>query len=80
MANVLKMADQAGIIGLQQRGWSQRRIARETGIHRETVSRYVRLAQAQESRAPCVAMPGSSYLPLTSDSAARDRWSVATGR
>ena len=27
MANVLKMADQAAIIGLWRRGWSQRRIA-----------------------------------------------------
>ena len=45
MANVLKMADQAAIIALWERGWSQRRIARETGIHRETVARYVRLAQ-----------------------------------
>ena len=46
MANVLKMADQAAIIALWRRGWSRRRIARETGIHRETVGRYVRLARA----------------------------------
>ena len=46
MANVLKMADQAAIIGLWQRGWSQRRIARETGLSRDTVSRYVRLASS----------------------------------
>ena len=46
MANELKMADQAAIIGLWKRGWSQRRISRETGIHRETVGRYVRLARA----------------------------------
>ncbi len=43
MANVLDMADQATITALWRRGWSQRRIARETGIHRETVGRYIRL-------------------------------------
>ncbi len=46
MANELKMADQAVIIGLWQRGWSQRRIARETGFSRDAVSRYVRLARS----------------------------------
>lgn len=45
MANVLKMADQAAIIGLWRRGWSQRRISRETGLSRDAVSRYVRLAE-----------------------------------
>jgi len=39
MANVLKMVDQAAIIELWQRGWSQRRIAQVTGVHRETVGR-----------------------------------------
>ncbi len=46
MANVLRMADQAAIIALWQRGWSQRRIARETGFDRSTVARYVRLERA----------------------------------
>jgi transposase len=46
MANVLKMADQVTIITLWRRGWSQRRIARETGLSRGTVARYIRLARA----------------------------------
>jgi hypothetical protein len=41
MANQLKMALVASIITLHGHGWSQRRIARELGIHRETVGRYV---------------------------------------
>jgi hypothetical protein len=44
MANRLKMAQQQAVIALAQRGWSYRRIARELGVHRETVARYVRLA------------------------------------
>ncbi len=44
MANVLKMALQQAIVALRGRGWSLRRIAEELGVHRETVSRYVRLA------------------------------------
>ena len=44
MANRLKMAQQQAVIALAQRGWSYRRIARELGVHRETVARYVHLA------------------------------------
>jgi transposase len=43
MANVLKMAKVHSIQVLHARGWSQRRIARELGVHRETVARYVQL-------------------------------------
>jgi len=43
MANQLKMAMVNAILTLQQRGWSQRRIARELGIDRETVAKYVNL-------------------------------------
>lgn len=67
MANVLKMADQATIIALWQRGWSRRRIARETGIHRDTVGRYVRMAEAgwrpgdpvTDGPNPAISTPGS---------------------
>ncbi len=45
MANVLTMADQTTIITLWRLGWSQRRIARETGVNRGTVARYVGLAR-----------------------------------
>ena len=43
MANVLKVAVVHAIIGLLDQGWSYRRIARELGVHRETVARYDRL-------------------------------------
>ena len=46
MANQLKMDMVNAILTLKQRGWSQRRIAREFGIDRETVARYVHLHQA----------------------------------
>jgi IS30 family transposase len=39
MANQLKMAMVHAIITLLERGWSYRRIARELGLHRETVAR-----------------------------------------
>jgi transposase len=44
MANQLKMASIQAILFLRKRGWSFRRIARELGVHRETVSRQVALA------------------------------------
>ncbi len=44
MANRLKVAQQQAIIALAQRGWSYRRIARELGVHRETVALCVRRA------------------------------------
>ena len=50
MANQLKMAMVEAIIALLERGWSYRRIARELGIHRETVARYDRLRRAGRSK------------------------------
>jgi IS30 family transposase len=44
MSNVLKVSQRTPIYSLADRGWSQRRIARELGINRETVGRYLRLA------------------------------------
>jgi hypothetical protein len=46
------------ILGLLERGWSERRIARELGVNRRTVRRYARLAAAGQS-APNPT-PGSS--------------------
>ena len=46
MANHLKMAQVHAIQVLRTRGWSFRRMARELGVHRDTVARYVRLAEA----------------------------------
>ncbi len=48
MANRLKMALVHSILALRARGWSYRRIARELGVHRETVARHVKLAAMQE--------------------------------
>jgi transposase len=44
MANQLKMADVQSILTLHARGWSRRRFARELGLDRETVGRFVLLA------------------------------------
>ena len=40
MANQIKEAKVLSIKTLHERGWSQRRIARELGVNRETVARY----------------------------------------
>jgi hypothetical protein len=52
MANQLKVALIESIQSLRAQRWSFRRIARELGIHRETVARYVRLAEAKPAKAP----------------------------
>lgn len=54
MANQLKVAKVLSIQALHAQGWSQRRIARELGIHRETVARYL-----QETSKPATAPTGS---------------------
>ena len=46
MANQLRMPKVHTILTLRSPGWSFRRIGRELGVHRETVQRYVRLAEA----------------------------------
>jgi len=57
MANTLKMAIIHTIQGLLEQGWSHRRIARELGIHRETVSRYSRVLRSVDSK-PAISTPG----------------------
>ncbi len=42
MANQLKVAKVFSIQALHARGWSQRRIARELGVHRSTVARHLK--------------------------------------
>ena len=42
MVNQLKMAKIQAIRGLHEGKWSNRRIARELGVDRETVAKYVR--------------------------------------
>lgn len=60
MANHIKMADAIAIQALASRGWSHRRIARELGVHRETVARYVRRVEeeAPQRSKPAKAPPG----------------------
>ncbi len=47
MANPVRMGDQRAKLTLVQRGWSQRRIARELDVHRDTVGRYARMARGR---------------------------------
>ena len=57
--NQLKMDIQHTISTLSRGGWSQRRIARELGIDRETVARYRRLARHEEALKPAISPTGS---------------------
>ena len=52
MTNALKVAEVLSITGLHARGWSQRRIARELGINRETVARHLKEASKPAEVAP----------------------------
>lgn len=57
--NQLKMDIQQAISSLSGRGWSQRRIARELGINRETVARYRSLAREAKEPKPAISPAGS---------------------
>jgi len=58
MANELKTATVQSILALHQKRWSHRRIARELGIDRGTVARYVRLAAEAAEAERCSARAG----------------------
>lgn len=61
MANQLRVAQIHSILTLYERGWSCRRIARELGIHRETVARHVRVRGSDPPGSkPATAPTGSS--------------------
>ena len=65
MANQLKMDDVQAIVALHQHGWSDRRIALELGIDRETVGKYVKHVEGlrgagQGEAKPASAPPGSA--------------------
>jgi transposase len=51
MANQLREAKVLSIKTLHEQGWSQRRIARELGINRETVARYLK-PDSKPAKAP----------------------------
>lgn len=53
--NQLKVIQQETIVRLNNRGWSARRIARELGYDRDTISKYVR----REAAKPATPTPGS---------------------
>jgi len=69
VSNILKVSIQTTIYSLAERGWSQRRIARELEINRETVGRYLRLrakpailisgVDAPEESKPAISITGS---------------------
>lgn len=52
MPNRLKMAEHQAILGLAHLGWSYRRIAKELGVDRDTVSRHVKAA-AEDKPVAC---------------------------
>lgn len=52
MANYLKMDKKQQVYGLLQLGWSYRRIEKETGVRRETVSRYHREWLSKAAKVP----------------------------
>jgi transposase len=78
MSNRLKVAMIDIILSLHRKGWSQRRIAVELEINRETVARYLKLARAAPKPAiapsgpdspgpapkPAIAPPGSDSLEI----------------
>ena len=60
MSYLLKVATIDIILSLHRRGWSQRRIARELDVNRETVARHLKhakSAQNQPMRPPAPTLP-----------------------
>src|ERR1700724_1770166 len=61
MSNYLKMPKKSQVLALLELRWSYRRIEAETGVRRETVSRYDRMRQAKAAKT----FPGSDASPPT---------------
>ena len=61
MPNYLKMPKKSQVLALLELGWSYRRIEAETGVRRETVSRYDRMRRANAAKT----FPGSDPSPPT---------------
>jgi hypothetical protein len=70
MPNYLKMPKKSQVLALLDLGWSYRRIEAETGVRRETVSRYDRIRRANAAKTfagspskPAKTFPGSMPRP-----------------
>jgi len=63
LANYLKVKKQQQVIALLALGWSYRRIEAETGVRRETVSRYDRLRVSKAAKV----FPGSEAVERRSN-------------
>jgi DNA replication protein DnaC len=68
MSNVLKVSHQEATRSLYKKGWSQRRIARELGINRRTVRRYVE----EESKCTSISKYLKPDLLIIDDMGAQD--------
>lgn len=61
--NVLRRSKREAILHLGRQGWSLRRIQRELGIRRETVSKYLRAAGVAVRRPGAGGAPGAKPIP-----------------
>ena len=68
MPNYLKTQKLQQVTALLELGWTYRRIEAETGVRRETISRYDRLRKAK----PAKVFPGSDLPPRSSAARYRD--------
>jgi hypothetical protein len=59
MTNYLKMPKKSQVLALLELGWSYRRIEAETGVRRETASRYDRMRRGNAAKT----FPGSDPSP-----------------
>lgn len=59
MANQIQMAEEQAVIHLHHMGWSNRRIAKELGIHRETVGNCVRREVGGAESKPAIPTAGN---------------------
>ena len=75
MANYLQMPKKQHVLTLLELGWTYRRIEAETGVRRETVSRYDRQRQANAAKT----FPGSDG-PAAADGPAALAWAQRTVR
>jgi hypothetical protein len=64
--NILKVSLQHSICRLAAGGWSHRRIARELGVNRETVGKYLRLEGAKPAISTLGSEAGSDSKPAIS--------------